>query len=65
MANVPVQIIPPTGVDFILLVNENIITNFLLGLASNITVPTIYRRAYLLVNASDKIAVTRVAGQGT
>jgi len=64
MATPPVQVLPPSAVDFVLLANENIVANFLRGLASNLTVPTLYRRAYLLVNESDGFAVTRRDDQG-
>jgi hypothetical protein len=54
-----IDIIIPTATNFVLMVNENIVDNLLLRKASDIVVPSMYKRAFLVVNETDEIAIVR------
>jgi hypothetical protein len=54
-----IDIIIPTAVNTVLMVNDNIITNMRKGLASDIVMPSIYKRAYMIVNETDEVAIVR------
>jgi hypothetical protein len=54
-----IDIIIPTAVNTILMVNDNIVINLRKGLASDIVLPSIYKRAYLIVNETDEVAIIR------
>lgn len=54
-----IDIIVPTATNTVLMVNDNIVTNLRKGLASDIVLPSIYKRAYLIINETDEVAIIR------
>lgn len=63
MATPPkVTIVLPTAPDFLLMVAENLHTNLLRGMAAEVEVPSLYRRAFQVVNETDEAAVTKTTG---
>ena len=53
------DIIIPTAINVVLMVNQNIVQNLRKGQASDLVLPSLYKRAYLIVNETDEIAVIR------
>lgn len=54
-----VEVVVPTAINMVLMVNENIIANLRKGQAATLTLPSLYKRAFLVVNQTDEIAVVR------
>lgn len=59
-----VDVIVPTATNVVLMVSENISQNLLKRQDANISLPSLYKRAYLIVNETDEIAVLRQAAGG-
>ena len=57
--NARVDVIVPTAINIVLMVNDNIISNLRKAQASDLVLPSIYKRAYLVVNETDEIAIVR------
>jgi hypothetical protein len=58
-----IDIIIPTAVNTVLMVNDNIMSNLRKGKASDIALPSLYKRAYLIVNETDEVAIVRQENQ--
>lgn len=54
-----IDVIIPTGVNLVLMINENIMANLRQGQAAQIELPSLYKRAFLVVNETDEVAVLR------
>lgn len=54
-----VDIVLPTAINIVLLVNENIVSNLLKAQSSDIELPSIYKLAFMVINETDEIAVVR------
>lgn len=54
-----VQIVLPTPPDILLMVAENMHTNLLRRQSAEIEMPSLYRRAFQIVNETDEVAVTK------
>ena len=54
-----IDIMIPTAVNTILMVNDNIVTNLRRGQAADLALPSLYKRAFLIVNETDEVAVVR------
>jgi hypothetical protein len=54
-----VDIIIPTAINLVLLVNENVMANLRRRLSSSIELPSLYKRAFMAVGETDEIAVIR------
>jgi hypothetical protein len=65
MKNKRIDIVIPTAINVILMVNENIIDNLRLQQASNLEQLSLYKQAYLVVNVTDELAVARQNFTGT
>jgi hypothetical protein len=52
-------IVIPTATNTILMAAENITTNLLAQQQSNLTLPSMYKRAYLIARETDEIAIVR------
>jgi hypothetical protein len=59
-----IDVIVPTAINIVLMVNQNIIQNLRKAQASNLVLPSLYKRAYLIVNETDEIAVIRQVTTG-
>jgi len=57
--NAQVQVVIPTAINMVLMVNENLVSNLRKAQASNIVLPSIYKRAFLVVGETDEMAVVR------
>ena len=57
--DVKVQVIVPTAINMVLMVSENISDNLRLAKASDIALPSLYRRAFLVVGETDEVAILR------
>lgn len=53
------EVIIPTSINVCLMVAENISLNLLQKEDAEINLPSLYKRAYLIVNETDEIAVLR------
>lgn len=63
MATPPkVQIVLPTAPDFLLMAAENMHTNLLRRQPAEIEVPSLYRRAFQIVNETDEAAIIKTTG---
>ena len=58
-----VTIVLPTGVDTLLLAAENITVNLRQRLVSNLELPSLYRRAYQIVNETAESGVVQQTGK--
>ncbi len=54
-----IDIIIPTAINFILLVNENVIRNMRLRQDPDLSLPSLYKRALLVVNEMSEVAIVR------
>jgi len=54
-----IDIIIPSPINFVLLVNENIIRNMRLNRDPDLSLPSLYKRALLVVNGTDEVAIVR------
>lgn len=54
-----VLIVVPTAVNVALMVSENIVDNLRVQQAANLTLPSVYKRAYLVANETDEIALVK------
>lgn len=52
-------VIVPTAINVALMVAENITDNLRAQQASDLTLPSLYKRAYLVVNTTDEVAIVR------
>lgn len=59
-----VEVIIPTAINVILMASENISMNLLKRQDAEIVLPSLYKRAYLIVNETDEIAVLRQGEEG-
>jgi hypothetical protein len=59
-----VHVVIPTAVNVLLLVNENIVFNLRKAQPSDLTLPSLYKRAFLVVNETDEVAVARQGQSG-
>lgn len=57
--DVKVQIILPTAINIVLMVSENISDNLRLAKASDLALPSLYRRAFLIVGETDEVGILR------
>jgi hypothetical protein len=57
--NAQINIVVPTAINMVLMVNENLISNLRLSQPSDIVLPSMYKRAYLVVNETDEIATVK------
>jgi hypothetical protein len=57
-----VHVLIPTAVNVLLLVNENLVFNLRRAQPSDLTLPSLYKRAFLIVNESDEVAIARQGG---
>lgn len=55
----PVMIIIPTATNFALMAVENIVTNLRAQQAANLSLPSLYKRAYLVAYETDEVAVVK------
>jgi len=62
MAKPNIKIVLPTGVDMILLAHENITANLLRDRTSDLQLPSLYRRAYMIVNETSEVAIVESTG---
>ena len=58
----PIVIVVPTAPNICLLASENIVDNLRQGQAANLVLPSLYKRAYMVANVTDEIALTRQSG---
>lgn len=63
-ADAQVDVVIPTAINIVLMVNENLIDNLRKAQASDLVLPSLYKRAYLVVNETDEIAVVRQGVKG-
>jgi len=49
----------PTAINVVLLVSENISDNLRLSKASDLVLPSLYRRAFLVVGETDEVGILR------
>lgn len=54
-----VLIVVPTAVNFCLMVAENITANLRAQMPANLTVLSLYKRAFLIATVSDEVAIVR------
>lgn len=54
-----IDVIIPTAINFVLLVNENVIRNMRLKQDPDLSLPSLYKRALLVVNETDEVAIVR------
>ena len=54
-----ITIVIPTSVNTVLMVNENIIDNLRKDQDSDIQLPSLYKRAFLVVTEADEVAIVR------
>lgn len=59
--DVTVLLLVPTAINVALLVSENISDNLRLNKASNLELPSLYRRAFLVVGETDEVGILRYA----
>lgn len=59
--DVKVVLVVPTAINVVLLVNENITDNLRLNKASDLELPNLYRRAFLIVGETDEVGILRYA----
>lgn len=57
--DIKVQIILPTAINVVLMVSENISDNLRLSKASDLELPSLYRRAFLIVGETDEVGILR------
>lgn len=57
--DVQIDVVIPTAANTLLLVSENISANLLKGQPADVQLPSLYKRAYLVVYETDEIAVAR------
>lgn len=62
--NARVDVVVPTAINIVLMVNENVVDNLRKNQASDLSLPSLYKRAYLVVNETDEIAVVRQGVKG-
>jgi len=54
-----IDIIIPTAINVILMVNDNVMRNMRLRKDPDLSLPSLYKRAYLVLNETDEVAITR------
>lgn len=54
-----VIIVVPTAINVVLLAAENIVDNIKSRNAASLTLPSLYKRAYLIANETDEIALAK------
>ncbi len=60
--NVPhnqVMIVVPTGANVVLMVSENIVDNLRVRQPASLTLPSLYKRAYMITREVDEIALVK------
>jgi len=62
--DVNLQVVVPTAINVVLLANENIIYNLSKGQPSDLTLPSLYKRAFLVVHETDEVVVARQGESG-
>lgn len=58
----PVVIVIPTAPNVCLIASQNITDNLRQNQAANLTLPSLYKRAYMVANQTDEIALARRTG---
>lgn len=58
----PTTIVIPTAPNLCLIASQNIIDNLRQNQAANLTLPSLYKRAFMVVNQTDEIALARRSG---
>jgi hypothetical protein len=53
------MIVIPTAVNVILMMAENVIDNIRLRQSASITLPSLYKRAFLITRGTDEIAIVK------
>ena len=54
-----VYVIIPTAINTVLMVNENIVYNLRKQQSANVELLSLYKRAYMIVNETDEVAIIR------
>ena len=54
-----IDIIVLTPINLVLMVNDNIMRNLRMRKDSDLVLPSLYKRAHLVVNETDEVAVVR------
>jgi len=54
-----IDIVIPTAINLVLMVNENVISNMRLRRDPDLTLPSLYKRALLVVNQTTEVAIVR------
>ena len=54
-----IDILIPTAINFVLLVNDNVMRNMRLQQNPDLSLPSLYKRALLVVNETDEVAIVR------
>lgn len=54
-----IEILVPTAINICLMVNENVMDNLRRVKEAGLTLPSLYRRAFLVVNETDEVAIVR------
>ena len=57
--NIEVILIIPTATNTLLMVNENITDNLRLSQSSDLELPSMYKRAKLIVGETDEVSILR------
>lgn len=54
-----IDVVIPTAINVVLMVNQNIVQNLRKAQSSDLVLPSLYKRAYLIINETDEIAVVK------
>ena len=54
-----IDVLIPSAINFVLMVNENVVRNMRLQQDPDLAVPSLFKRARLIVNETDEIALVR------
>jgi hypothetical protein len=46
----------PSAINMVLMVNDNVVSNLRRGLTTDLSLPSLYRKAFLVVNETDEIS---------
>lgn len=56
-----VELVIPTAINVVLMVNDNIVQNLRRAESADIVLPSLYKRAFLVVGETDEVAIVRKA----
>jgi hypothetical protein len=62
LVQIPIVIVIPTATNVALIASQNITDNLRQGRSANLTLPSLYKRAYLVAHQTDEIALARRSG---